>query len=87
MLRICDTCSGIKIEILCVIGEFKSLHWFYNSYDVIVSEFIVKSNKSGIVSTVLNERTDTTMHTCKYLDKDHWPNCKSSLKKSVNYKK
>jgi len=47
---------------LGLIVEFKNLHWFYDNFDVIISEIITKGNSAGSVPPALSESIDTTTH-------------------------
>jgi len=64
----CFKCSDIPEEMFSTIGGIKNLHWFCSACDVIIVEFITKSNPSGahsvlkdMISTVIHQSLDRAM--------------------------
>ena len=54
-------------DLLNSLGDYKNLHWYCNTCEVIVSELITKSSSSGVAFSTLSDTIDTAIH--KSLDK------------------
>ena len=63
----CNVSCNIHDNLLNSLGDYKNLHWYCNTCDVIVSELIAKSSLSGVVPSILSETINTAIH--KSLDK------------------